>query len=223
MLKYLEHFFKRTTSLETNPGEVKYLIVGLGNLGPEYHNTRHNIGFMVLDHLAGKKNVSFTPARYGDKAQFRFKGRIFILIKPSTYMNLSGKAIHYWLKKENIPIQNLLVIVDDVALPLATLRLKSAGSAGGHNGLENINTVLGTTHYPRLRFGIGNDFPKGTQVQFVLGKWEKEELKAIDPVLDKCADLVFSFATIGLERTMNFFNTKSPKKSEAKKDTPGKL
>lgn len=202
--------------------EVKYLIVGLGNIGPDYHNTRHNIGFMVLDHIAEQRNVSFEPARYGDKAQFRYKGRTFIMVKPSTYMNLSGKAIHYWLTKEKIPDENLLVIVDDVALPLASLRLKAKGSDGGHNGLSSIISILGTDQFPRLRFGIGNDFPKGAQVHFVLGKWEKEELEVIQPVLKECEELIISFATIGIERTMNFFN-KKPKsvKKSASHDNPG--
>ncbi len=202
--------------------EVKYLIVGLGNIGPDYHNTRHNIGFMALDHIAEQRNVSFEPARYGDKAQFRFKGRTFIMVKPSTYMNLSGKAIHYWMTKEKIPVENLLVIVDDVALPLASLRLKAKGSDGGHNGLSSIISILGTDQFPRLRFGIGNDFPKGAQVHFVLGKWEKEELEVIQPVLKECEELIISFATIGIERTMNFFN-KKPKsvKKSASHDNPG--
>ena len=195
--------------------DVKYLIVGLGNIGPDYQNTRHNIGFMVLDHIAREKDVSFEPARYGDKATFRFKGRTFILIKPSTYMNLSGKAIHYWLAKEKIPVENLMVIVDDVALPLGTIRLKAKGSDGGHNGLASIISILGTNLFPRLRFGIGDDFTKGAQVHYVLGKWEPWELEIIQPVIQKCGDLITSFATIGIERTMNFFNTK-PKADKKK-------
>lgn len=213
MLQTLIKIFSPKKNEQTNPEEVKYLIVGLGNIGPDYENTRHNIGFMVVDHLAKKKEVTFNPARYGDMASFRFKGRKFILVKPSTYMNLSGKAIHYWMKKENIEPENLLVIVDDVALPLAELRLKSAGGAGGHNGLDSIISILGTNQFPRLRFGIGNDFPKGMQVQFVLGKWEPEEMEIIKPKLDECAELVISFSTIGIERTMNFFNKKSKNKA----------
>ncbi|MFO8066907.1 MAG: aminoacyl-tRNA hydrolase [Bacteroidales bacterium] len=187
---------------------MKYLIVGLGNIGPEYHNTRHNVGFMVLDYLAEKMKTTFSPARYGDKAEFKFKGRIFVLIKPSTYMNLSGKAINYWLKKEKIPDEKLLVIVDDVALPLGALRLKAKGGDGGHNGLSSIIDVLGTNEFPRLRVGIGNDYPKGAQVHYVLNKWTDEEIKLLSPRIEKAADLVLSFGTIGVERTMNFFNTK---------------
>lgn len=197
------------------PQEVKYLIVGLGNIGPDYHNTRHNIGFMVLDFIAHQKEIGFEPARYGDKAQFKFKGRTFIMIKPSTYMNLSGKAIHYWMTKEKIPIENLLVIVDDVALPLGTLRLKAKGSDGGHNGLASIISILGTDMFPRLRFGIGSDFPKGAQVQFVLGKWERDELETIQVLYKDCLEIATNFATIGIERTMNFFNKKP--KNKAKK------
>lgn len=221
MLKIFTRLWVKKQSKDANQAEeVKYLIVGLGNIGPDYENTRHNIGFMVLDHIASTRNVSFEPARYGDKTSFRFKGRSFILVKPSTYMNLSGKAIHYWLTKEKIPIENLLIIVDDVALPLGTLRLKAKGSDGGHNGLASIISVLGTDLFPRLRFGIGDDFPKGAQVQYVLGKWEKWELEIIEPVIKKCGDLITSFATIGIERSMNFFNTK-PKAAKKKPKEEG--
>ncbi len=225
MLKILTRLWgKKQPKDENKTEEVKYLIVGLGNIGPDYENTRHNIGFMVLDHIASTKNVSFEPARYGDKTSFKFKGRTFLLIKPSTYMNLSGKAIHYWLTKEKIPLENLLVIVDDVALPLGTLRLKAKGSDGGHNGLASIISVLGSNQFPRLRFGIGDDFPKGAQVHYVLGKWETWELEIIEPVIKKCGELITSFATIGIERTMNFFNTKpkSQKKKTSKEDASEK-
>jgi peptidyl-tRNA hydrolase, PTH1 family len=212
MISFLKNLFVAKPTPGNNPQEVKYLIAGLGNIGPEYANTRHNIGFMVLDHIAGQKELSFSPTRYGDTAQFRYKGRIFILLKPSTYMNLSGKAIDYWMKKENIVDENLLVIVDDVALPLGALRMKSSGGAGGHNGLENINSVLGTQQFARLRFGIGNDFPKGGQVHFVLGKWEKEEMQVLEPKMQECMEMVLSFSTIGIERTMNLFNKKKQDK-----------
>lgn len=202
-----------------NPSEVKYLITGLGNIGPDYDNTRHNIGFKVLDELAQYKGISFTPARYGDIAQYRYKGRILYLLKPSTFMNLSGKAIHYWLTKENIDIPNLLVITDDVALPLADLRLKTKGGDGGHNGLSSIISILGTNEFARLRFGIGNDFPKGGQVNFVLGKWQPEELELVNPQLKVCSSLVDSFVTAGPERTMNQYNTKPGKKNKTN-DTP---
>jgi peptidyl-tRNA hydrolase, PTH1 family len=216
MLNFIKNLFRINQVAETpNSTEVKYLIAGLGNIGPDYENTRHNIGFMILDELARIKEVRFEPSRYGDTAQFRFKGRIFIMLKPSTYMNLSGKAIHYWLTREKIELNNLLVITDDVALPLATLRLKARGSDGGHNGLASINSVLGTTEYARLRFGIGNEFPKGGQVDYVLGKWQPEELEVIKPTYPVCANLVTSFATIGIDRTMNQFNTRPGKKPAA--------
>ncbi len=221
MLKFFKKlWFQKPDPLINQPQEVKYLIAGLGNIGPDYENTRHNIGFMILDEIARIKELTFEPGRYGDRTQFRFKGRTFILLKPSTYMNLSGKAIHYWLTKEKIDINNLLVITDDVALPLGTLRLKAKGSDGGHNGLSNIISVLGTLEFPRLRFGIGNDFPKGTQVQFVLGKWEPEETEIIKPVMKTCADLVTSFGTAGLERTMNYFNTKPQKRKKPETEKP---
>lgn len=178
----------------------------MGNIGSEYSNTRHNIGFMVLDALAKASNISFNDARYGSVAEVKHKGRTFILLKPSTYMNLSGKAISYWLQKEKIPLENLLVIVDDIALPLCTLRLRAAGSDGGHNGLKSIDEVLGTKDYARLRFGIGGDFPKGYQVDYVLGEWTAEETKQLPESMKAASDIIFSFGTIGIERTMNFFN-----------------
>ena len=222
MLKLLKRIFineNRHTQKEDH--SVKYLIVGLGNIGPTYENTRHNIGFMVLDHIAKKHNCKFEPARYGDKAQFRYKGRVFILIKPSTYMNLSGKAINYWMNKEKINQEKLLVIVDDIALPLGTLRLKAKGSDGGHNGLANIISVMGSNNFPRLRFGIGNEYSKGRQVDFVLGKWEPEETDFIVPKIEQCAELIVSFATIGIERTMNYFN-KKPKQKKSSNSTDQK-
>ncbi|MFO7978286.1 MAG: aminoacyl-tRNA hydrolase, partial [Bacteroidales bacterium] len=182
---------------------MKYLIAGLGNIGPEYHETRHNIGFMVLDHLAAQKEVAFEPARYGDITEFRHKGRIFTLLKPSTYMNLSGKAIHYWLTQKKVELENLLVVVDDVALPLGALRMKAKGGAGGHNGLSHIIDILGTDQYARLRFGIGGDFPKGFQVQYVVGKWEPFEMEIIEPRIKMAAEMIVSFGMQGPERTMN--------------------
>ena len=184
----------------------KYLIVGLGNVGSTYRNTRHNIGFDVLDALAENWEVVFEPAKWGSLAKFRYKGRLFILLKPSTYMNLSGKAVRYWLLKEKIPIENLLVISDDLSLPLGSLRMKSKGNAGGHNGLQNIQDLLNTNQYPRLRFGIGNSFPRGGQSDFVLGKWEESEIKAIQPRIEKAAQAVLSFGTSGISHTMNHFN-----------------
>lgn len=187
---------------------MKYLIAGLGNIGPEYHETRHNVGFMILDFLAKEKEVAFSPARYGDKTEFKHKGRTFILLKPSTYMNLSGRAIHYWLTQQKIELENLLVVVDDVALPLGTLRMKAKGGAGGHNGLSHIIDMIGTDQYARLRFGIGADFPKGYQSQYVLGKWEPEEREIIDPRIKIASEMVVSFGMQGAERTMNLFNKK---------------
>jgi len=187
---------------------LKYLIAGLGNIGFEYSNTRHNIGFLVLDALAKASNICFNDARYGAIAEVKHKGRTFTLLKPSTYMNLSGKAVSYWLQKEKIPVENLLVIVDDIALPIGSLRLRSFGSDGGHNGLKSIDGVLGSQNYSRLRFGIGGDFPKGYQVDYVLGEWTDAEIKILPEPIKKSADIIFSFGTIGVERTMNFFNKK---------------
>ncbi len=185
---------------------MKYLIAGLGNIGVDYENTRHNIGFDALDELAGSSNVSFSSARYADQATVKFKGRTLILIKPTTYMNLSGKAVHYWLQHEKIPLDRLLVITDDLALPFGTLRLKTKGSDGGHNGLKNIQQVLGTPNYSRLRFGIGSEFPRGHQVDFVLSKWSDEEQKELPGLVGRCSEIIKSFVSIGPARTMNLFN-----------------
>lgn len=187
---------------------MKYLIVGLGNIGAEYAETRHNIGFKVLDALAEASNTSFTTARYGDVAEARWKGRTLILLKPSTYMNLSGKAVRYWMDAEKIEPGNLLVISDDINLPFGQLRLRPKGSAGGHNGLKNIAELLGTEDYARMRFGVGGDFPRGHQVDYVLGEWGEEDRKAMPDRLKVFVDAVRSFATIGLAQTMNFFNKK---------------
>ena len=185
---------------------MKYLIAGLGNIGPDYENTRHNIGFDALDELASTSNVSFSSGRYADHATIKFKGRTLILIKPTTYMNLSGKAVHYWLQHEKIPLDRLLVITDDLALPFGTLRLKAKGSDGGHNGLKHIQQILGTPNYARLRFGIGNGFPKGHQVNYVLSKWTDEENTELQSLIKKCSEIVKSFVSIGPARTMNQFN-----------------
>jgi len=187
---------------------LKYLIAGLGNIGSEYSNTRHNIGFMVLDALAKASNISFNDARYGAISEVKHKGRTFILLKPSTYMNLSGKAIGYWLQKEKIPVENLLVVLDDIALPLGSLRLRANGSDGGHNGLKSIDSILGHQNYARLRFGIGGDFPKGHQVDYVLGELDEEDKKKLSEQFTKASEIIFSLGTIGVERTMNFFNKK---------------
>ena len=187
---------------------MKYLIVGLGNIGPEYHETRHNIGFMVLDALARANNLSFTDGRYGFTTTLSVKGRQMILLKPSTFMNLSGNAVRYWMQKENIPLENVLIIVDDLALPFGTLRLKSKGSDAGHNGLKNIASVLGTQAYARLRFGIGNDFPRGGQIGFVLGQFTEEDLKTMDERVGLACEMIKSFCLAGIQITMNQFNKK---------------
>jgi len=187
---------------------MKYLIAGLGNIGPEYKNTRHNIGFQILDALAEASNIHFNDKRYGFVAEYKFKARTFILLKPTTYMNLSGRAVHYWLQKENIDIKNLLVLVDDIALPFGTLRVRAKGGAGGHNGLDNINQVLGRNDYARLRFGIGDDFHKGFQVNYVLGEWSNEEKKELPFKIDDSIEIIKNFGTLGVERTMNFHNKK---------------
>lgn len=187
---------------------MKFLICGLGNVGEEYANTRHNIGFLALDVLAKQAEVNFSLNRHAYMAEMRYKGRNLTLIKPTTYMNLSGKAIKYWLEKEKIPIENLLVIVDDIALETGVIRLKKSGSDGGHNGLINITEILQTNNFARLRIGIGNNFPKGFQVDYVLSKLTKEEEEIFDKKLPIVAEAVKSFVTIGIERTMNFFNNK---------------
>lgn len=183
-----------------------YLIVGLGNIGREYENTRHNIGFDVLDELAKQQDCSFSLERLGYKTDFRFKGRTLNLVKPTTYMNLSGKSVRYWLQTCKVPVKNLLVIVDDKALPFGKLRLKPKGSDGGHNGLKHINQIFGNNLYARLRFGIGSNFSRGKQVQYVLGKWSEEEKAGLHEPIKKSIDIIKSFTTIGIERTMNTHN-----------------
>jgi PTH1 family peptidyl-tRNA hydrolase len=185
---------------------MNYLIVGLGNIGYEYVHTRHNIGFSVLDAWAQASNILFESGRYGSIAQVRFKGRTFHLLKPSTYMNLSGKAVNYWAQSLKIPLENILVIVDDMALPFGSLRIRKKGSDGGHNGLANIAACLGTEAYPRMRIGIGSHLGFGSQVDFVLGKWTDEETAALPEICEKAIQAVKSFGTIGIDRTMNQYN-----------------
>ncbi len=187
---------------------MKYLIVGLGNVGREYEYTRHNIGFRVLDALAEASNAVFEDKRYGFVSETKIKGRTLILLKPSTYMNLSGNAVRYWLNQEKVPIENLLVIVDDLALPFGTLRLKGKGSDAGHNGLKHIQAILSTQTYARLRFGIGSDFPKGRQVDYVLDNFSDEEEVALPAKLETCVDIVKSFCLAGIQNTMNAYNNK---------------
>ncbi|WP_431132645.1 aminoacyl-tRNA hydrolase [Psychroserpens mesophilus] len=184
----------------------KFLIVGLGNIGEQYANTRHNIGFKVLDALAEKEELKFETQKLGDITTYKFKGRTFILLKPSTYMNLSGKAVVYWLTKEKIPLDNLLIVTDDLNLPFGSLRLKTKGSDGGHNGLKDIQNKLQTTKYNRFRFGISNQFNKGRQVDYVLGEWSDEESEQLKERLDKSIELIKSFGTAGVNNTMNTFN-----------------
>lgn len=180
----------------------------MGNIGDDYQQTRHNIGFDILDAFAKASNICFKDNRYGAVTEYRFKGRIFILLKPATFMNLSGKAVHYWMQKENIPVENLLVICDDMALPLGKFRLKPKGSDGGHNGLKNICELLGTAEYARLRVGIGSDFQKGFQTDFVLGKWTDEENKALDLRYSIAIEIIKSFGLAGTQLTMTNFNNK---------------
>lgn len=189
---------------------MKYLIVGLGNIGIEYSRTRHNVGFMVLDQLAKDANLDFSTERLGDVAKGRLKNKQLVLLKPNTYMNLSGKAVRYWMDKENIPLENILVVTDDIAIGEGMLRLKGKGSDGGHNGLKNINLILNTQAYARLRFGVGNDFGKGNQVKYVLGEWTDDELVQLQPNIEFARDCVKAFVLAGLQRAMNQFNKKPP-------------
>jgi len=184
----------------------KFLIVGLGNPGDEYAHTRHNIGFDVVNAFVLKHGGTFKVDRLAVMSEVKWKGKIFVCICPTTFMNLSGKAFKYWQDKEKIPLENTLTIVDDLALPLDKLRLRGTGSDAGHNGLKDIQVILGTDAYPKLRFGIGNEFPKGMQAEFVLSKWKKDELKQVSFKIDKCVDIIESFAAIGLQRTMSSVN-----------------
>jgi PTH1 family peptidyl-tRNA hydrolase len=187
---------------------MKYLIVGLGNIGAEYQNTRHNIGFTILDAFAKASNVFFTENRYGATCEVKMKGRTLILLKPSTFMNLSGNALRYWMQKENVEIGNVLVVVDDIALPFGTLRLKPKGSDAGHNGLKNIQEILGHNEYARLRFGLGDDFKRGQQIAYVLGKWTDEQSKVIPERAEIACEMIKSFCMAGLELTMTQYNKK---------------
>jgi PTH1 family peptidyl-tRNA hydrolase len=186
----------------------KYLIVGLGNIGAEYVNTRHNIGFKIVDFLAKKEGINFETAKLGSLAQYKFKGRIFLLLKPNTYMNLSGKAVKFWIDKENIPLENIMVIADDLNLSFGTIRIKPKGSDGGHNGLKNINLLLNTTNYTRFRFGISDEFKKGKQIDYVLGEWDEDEKTKLPERLELASEVIKSFGTAGLENTMTTFNGK---------------
>lgn len=186
---------------------MKYLIVGLGNIGPEYELTRHNIGFLVLDRLAQKLDATFQISKFAFVAEAKHKGRTIMLVKPTTYMNLSGKAVNYWMKEHKIPVENTLILTDDIALPYGKLRMRAKGSNGGHNGLGNIQEILGSDAYPRLRFGVGGDFGKGKQVDYVLGNFQGKELEELPIFMDQAIDGILSFCSVGLERTMNVLNT----------------
>ena len=207
----LRNFFSKLFGIKVESKEElmkKFLIVGLGNIGDKYTNTRHNIGFKIVDEVAEEHNTNFETEKLGDIASFRFKGRTFILLKPSTFMNLSGKSLKYWMDKEKIPLENILVITDDVNIDFGTIRLKAKGSAGGHNGLKDIEAKLGHQKYARFRFGVGANYSKGRQVDFVLGEWSKEETSQLIERLPTSAKVITSFGTAGLANTMNTFNGK---------------
>lgn len=199
---------KKAKSYTEGDSMKKFLIVGLGNIGPNYENTRHNIGFKIVNFLAHENNLTWETAKLGDVTLHKKKGRSFLLLKPSTYMNLSGKAVKYWLDKENIPLENLLVITDDLNLPFGTLRVKTKGSDGGHNGLKDIQNTLQTTEYNRFRFGISDAFSKGRQVDYVLGVWNEEEIKHLPERLAIASNIIESFGLAGIKETMNIYNGK---------------
>ena len=209
MLNFIHKLFGTSKQLlkEIDPMK-KFLIVGLGNIGPDYEDTRHNIGFKILDFLAEQEGFTFESAKLGAIATFKHKGKSVVCLKPSTYMNLSGKAVKYWMDKENINLDNILVVTDDINLPFGSLRLKGKGSDGGHNGLKDIQNVLQTTKYNRFRFGVGADFSKGKQVDYVLGKWDDDQEKAMPERLKVSTDLIRSFIFAGAKNTMNQFNGK---------------
>ncbi len=201
------NLFRKHSEPETD-NSMKYLIVGLGNIGDEYARTRHNIGFMLIDAFAKAQNVEWADKRYGAVAHCRVKNAELTLLKPSTYMNLSGQAVRYWMQQDKINVENVLILVDDLSLPVGKIRMRGNGSAGGHNGLKNIAQLLGTENYSRIKFGIGNDFPKGGQIDFVLGKFSDEDQKIIDDKLDYVGEMIKSFCLAGLTVTMNQYNKK---------------
>lgn len=207
-MNWITNLFKTNAIAENSDGMKKYLIVGLGNIGAEYVNTRHNIGFKIVDYVASKQDVSFETAKLGAVAQFSIKGRKLILLKPNTYMNLSGKAVKYWMDKENIAKENILVITDDLNLSFGTIRIKSKGTDGGHNGLKNIQLLLNSSEYPRFRFGISDEFKKGHQVDYVLGEWNETEKEKLPERFEVAKSIVESFVLAGLNETMNSFNGK---------------
>jgi PTH1 family peptidyl-tRNA hydrolase len=208
MIKWISNLFSSPKTEDNTDCMKKFLIVGLGNIGAEYVNTRHNIGFKIVDFFARKEGVNFETVKLGALAEYKFKGRTFLLLKPNTYMNLSGKAVQYWIDKENIPLENILVITDDLNLSFGTIRIRQKGSDGGHNGLKNINLVLNTQNYARFRFGISDEFKKGKQVDYVLGDWDDTEKTALPERLELASEIIKSFGTAGLENTMTAFNGK---------------
>ncbi|MGB5204376.1 aminoacyl-tRNA hydrolase [Eudoraea sp.] len=207
MRRFFEFLYgKEKRLIEETDSMKKYLLIGLGNIGDEYADTRHNIGFQVLNKLSEKQKFSFETQKLGDLGSFKIKGRSVLCLKPSTYMNLSGKSVKYWMEKEKIPLENILVITDDLNLPFGTLRLKTKGSDGGHNGLKDIQNSLQTVNYNRLRIGVGSEFNKGRQVDYVLGKWNDEEKQALPERLERAAELIASFVLAGVKITMNEYN-----------------
>ena len=210
MFSFFRKLFTKTPNRIITEGDPmkKFLIVGLGNIGPKYENTRHNVGFKILDFLAEKESLIFENAKLGEVSTYKLKGRTFLLLKPSTYMNLSGKAVRYWLEKEKIPIENLLVVTDDLNLSFGTFRIKTKGSDGGHNGLKDIQHLLNTTKYNRFRFGISDTFSQGNQIDYVLGEWIEEEEKLLSERLLKATEAIKSFGLAGITNTMNTFNGK---------------
>ena len=222
MIKWLNNLFSKTDDnieyikpkvLEHQKNNIKkvstkFLIVGLGNIGAEYVNTRHNIGFKIVDFLAKKESLNFETVKLGALAQYKFKGKTFLLLKPNTFMNLSGKAVHHWMEKENIPPDNLMIITDDLNLPFGSIRIRKKGSDGGHNGLKSVHAILNSSDYIRFRFGISDEFKKGKQVDYVLGEWDDSEKSALPERLELASEIIKSFGTAGIENTMTAFNGK---------------
>lgn len=208
MMKWLNALFSITKTEDNTDCMKKFLIVGLGNIGAEYVNTRHNIGFKIVDFFARKEGINFETVKLGALAEYKFKGRTFLLLKPNTYMNLSGKAVKYWMDKENIPLENILIITDDLNLSFGKIRIKPKGSDGGHNGLKSIHATLNTTDYTRFRFGISDEFKKGKQIDYVLGEWDEDEKTKLPERLELASEIIKSFGTAGLENTMTSFNGK---------------
>ena len=222
MIKWLNNLFSKTDDnieyikpevLEHQKNNIKkvstkFLIVGLGNIGAEYVNTRHNIGFKIVDFLAKKESLNFETVKLGALAEYKFKGKTFLLLKPNTFMNLSGKAVHHWMEKENIPPDNLMIITDDLNLPFGTIRIRKKGSDGGHNGLKSVHAILNSSDYIRFRFGISDEFKKGKQVDYVLGEWDDSEKSALAERLELASEIIKSFGTAGIENTMTAFNGK---------------